>query len=152
MFALGQEERDTVFTNDTIRIHGQYNAANVVVLYESPTFTVSSDYASIISSLKSHVKAHDIDWDKKLLRQLQDRAKTPKQRIAAAQSDPQLKSRLAFRTMDLLKLGKCVVRNQANGVTEARLIHQDYQKKWWTGTRFLTLDGHLVFDIQTGAF
>jgi hypothetical protein len=150
--SLGQDERDTIFRIDTIPIHRFNEAKQLVGVYESPSFRVFVEYKSLISSLKSHIKAYDLDEDKNLLKQLKDRSKTIMQRIDAIQSNPVFKSRLAFRTMNLMKAGKCIVLNRVSGANESYLIHQDYQKKWWTGTRFLTEDGHIVLDVTTGAF
>jgi hypothetical protein len=150
--SFGQDERDTIFRNDTIAIHGLKEASEVATIYESPNFKIFADYKKLISSLKSHIKAYDIEEDKNLLKQLQHRSKTIKQRIDAVKSDPVLKSRLAFRTMDLLKTGKCIIQNRISGANESNMILQDYQKKWWTGTRFLTVDAQIVFDVTTGAF
>ena len=151
-FVFGQGDRDTLFRSDTVDISSPRDPNNTVVICENSTFKVSTDYKSLILSLKSHIKAHGIDWDKSLLKQLEDNSKTIEQRIAVVQSDPLLETRLQFRTMDLLKAGKCIVQNRTSGAKYSKLIYQDYQKNWWTGTRFLTLDGQLIFDVRTGTF
>lgn len=123
-----------------------------LILSENDSFIVYSTFALTAKNLKGFIAEYDIEEDKELQAKLFNTAKSLERNMQDIQSDPRLKGRLEFRTVDLLELGKCIVYNKIEKTYVDQVNRTKYTKDWWAGIRFRTLDNKTILDIRTGAF
>jgi hypothetical protein len=122
------------------------------ILAENDSFIIYSTFALTAKNLRDFIAEYDIKEDKELRTKLFNTAKSLERNMQDIQSDPRLKGRLEFRTVDLLEQGKCIVYNKIEKTYVSQVIRTKYTKDWWTGIRFSTLDDETILDIRTGAF
>lgn len=123
-----------------------------LILAESDSFIIYSTFALTAENLKGFIAEYDVEEDKELQTKLSNTAKSLEQNMQDIQSDPKLKGRLEFRTVDLLEQGKCIVYNKIEKTYVRQVLRRKYIKNWWTGIRFSTSDNQTIIDIRTGAF
>lgn len=123
-----------------------------LMLAENDSFIIYSTFALAAKNLKDFIAEYDIEEDKELQTKLFNTAKSLKRNMQDIQSNPRLKGRLEFRTVDLLEHGKCIVYNKIEKTYVSQVRRTRYTKDWWTGIRFSTLDNETIMDIRTGDF
>jgi hypothetical protein len=150
---FSQYNLDSTSAN-TIQLSGYVlrKKASKVKLVDTDTLIVWTSYGLVIKSLKHHIKKWEVDEDKALLKHLQSSSKSLAKKMDEINANPVLKSRLEFRTIDILRSGKCEVYNKVLKQNETQVACIDYWKKWWTGVKFLTSKNTLVIDVRTGSF
>lgn len=123
-----------------------------LILAENDSFVVYSTIALTAKNLKGFIAEYDIEEDKQLQSKLFNTAKSLEQNMLDIQSNPKLKGRLEFRTADLLEKGYCIVYNKIEKTYVSQIRRSKYNKDWWTGIRFSTINNQTIVDIRTGAF
>ena len=123
-----------------------------LILAENDSFIVYSTFALTAKNLKGFIAEYDIEEDKELQAKLFNTAKSLERNMQDIQSDPRLKGRLEFRTVDLLEQGKCIVYNKVEKTYVSQVSRTKYTKDWWTGIRFSTILNQRILDIRNGAF
>ena len=150
---FGQELTDTT-AQKSIRLLSKSDIKpnKRLILVENDSFIIYSTFDLTTKNLKSFIAEYDIEEDKELQVKLFNTAKSLERNMRNIHSDPRLKGRLEFRTIDLLEQGKCIVYNKIEKTYVSQVLRTKYSKDWWTGIKFSTLDKEKIMDIRTGAF
>jgi hypothetical protein len=150
---LGQQVTDSAYTKtisvlskDKIRLNKR------ISLLVSDSFVVYSTFDIVVDNLKKFIKEYDVEEDRELLKKFFDTSKSLEKHLQDIQNDNRLKSRLEFRTADLLENGKCIVYNKVTKTYESQVTITNYRKNWWTGKKFCSLNNQTILDIRTGAY
>jgi hypothetical protein len=123
-----------------------------IVLLTTDTFIVYSSFDIIIDNLKKFIAEYDVEEDKNLLNKFLNTSKSLEGNLQDIRKDEKLKSRLDFRTADLLECAMCVVYNKVSKSCEKQITMTTYIKNWWNGKRFSSLNNQIIMDIRTGAY
>ena len=123
-----------------------------IPLFESDTFTVYSTFDLVVTNIKKFSEEYGVEEDKLLLDKFFNTTKSFERNLQDIQNDPVLKSRLQFRTADLIQKRECLVYNKISKKFESMIFVTNYIKNWWTGLRFSTQSNQQILDLRTGAF
>lgn len=123
-----------------------------IPLFESDTFIVYSSFDLVVTNIKKHINEYEIEEDKLLLDKFVNTSKSFDRNLKAIQDDKVLKSRLDFRTAELIQQRECLVYNKIFKRFETIVFIIKYIKNWWIGIRFSTESNLQIMDIVTGAF
>ena len=123
-----------------------------IPLFESDTFTVYSTFDLVVTNIKKFIDEHEVEEDKLLLDKFFNTSKSFDRNLEDIQNDKVLKSRLDFRTAELIQRRECLVYNKISKKFEAMIFVTNYIKNWWTGIRFSTQSNQQIMDLVTGAF
>jgi hypothetical protein len=150
---FGQDLTDTA-ARKSIRLlsESDIKSDKRLILAENDSFIIYSTFALTAKNLKDFITEYDIEEDKELQTKLFNTSKSLERNMHDIQSDPRLKGRLEFRTVDLLEQGKCIVYNKMEKMYVSQVSRTKYTKNWWTGIRFSTILNQTIMDIRTGAF
>ena len=122
-----------------------------IPIFESDTFTVYSTFDLVVTNIKKHIDEYEVEEDKLLLDKFFNTSKSFDRNLKDIQDDKILKSRLDFRTAELIQRRECLVYNKMSEKFEARVFITNYLKNWWTGIRFSTESSLQIMDLVTGA-
>jgi hypothetical protein len=123
-----------------------------IPLFETDTFTVYSTFDFVVANIKRFGDEYAVEEDKLLLDKFFNTSKSLDRNLEDIQNDRVLKSRLQFRTADLIQNRECLVYNKMSKKFETMILVTNYIKNWWTGIRFSTQSNQQIMDIRTGAF
>jgi hypothetical protein len=123
-----------------------------IPIFESDTFIVYSTFDLVITNIKKHIVEHEVEEDKLLLAKFFNTSKSFDRNLKDIQDDKILKSRLDFRTAELIQRRECLVYNKMSEKFETTIFVTNYIKNWWTGIRFSTESSLQIMDLVTGAF
>jgi hypothetical protein len=105
-----------------------------------------------VTSIREHIKNFEVKDDIELLNNLLDQSNTLRLNLDAINNDIVLKSRLNFRTVELIQERKCMVYNKIEESFESVVFMTDYIQNWWSGIRISTQTNQVIIDVRTGAF
>jgi hypothetical protein len=145
--------RDTSWlTEISLRTDAFIKPKKRIPIFDSPTFSVYSTFDLVVTSIKMHIDEHDVEEDKLLLKKFFNTSKSFDRNLKDIQDDQVLKSRLAFRTVQLIQQRECLIYNKISKKFESKVIVTNYIKNWNTGIRFSTESALQIMDIITGSF
>lgn len=123
-----------------------------IPIFETDTFTVYSTFDLVVTNIKRHIDEHEVEEDSMLLAKFFNTSKSFDRNLKDIQADRILKSRLDFRTAELIQRRECLVYNKLSEKFETIVFATNYIKNWWTGIRFSTESNLQIMDLVTGAF
>lgn len=123
-----------------------------VPLFDSNSFTVYSTFDLVVTNIKKFIDEYEVVEDKLLLKKFLNTSKSFDRNLDDIQNDNLLKSRLDFRTAELIQSRGCLVYNKISKEFENMVFVVNYIKNKRTGIRFLTKTNQQIMDIETGAF
>lgn len=123
-----------------------------IPLFESDTFTVYSTFDLVVTNIKKFIDENEVEEDKILLDKFFNTSKSFDRNLTDIQNDKVLKSRLDFRTVELIQRRECLVYNKISKKFETMIFVTNYIKNWWTGIRLSTQSSLQIMDLVTGAF
>jgi hypothetical protein len=145
--------RDTSWiTQISLQPDGFIKSKRRIPLFESDTFTVYSTFDLVVTNIKKHIDEYEVEEDKLLLDKFFNTSKSFDRNLRDVQDDKVLKSRLDFRTAELIQRRECLVYNKMSKKFETILFVTNYIENWWTGIRFSTESNLQIMDLVTGAF
>src|SRR5688572_21487882 len=112
MVCFGQIH-DSTWTTE-ISLHGGefIKSKRRIPLFDSDTFTVYSNFNLLVDNIKDFINEHEVEDDRLLLDKFFNTAKSLERNLEDIQNDKILKSRLDFRTAELIQKRKCLVYNK----------------------------------------
>ena len=144
---------DTTWTSEVSLHGGKYiKPGKRIPLLESDSFTIYSSFNLLVANVKSFIDEHEIEEDILLLNCLLNTSKSLERNLEDIKNDKTLKSRLDFRTADLIQRRNCLVYNKSLKLFESMIFVTNYVKNWWTGIRFTNQADRLIMDLRTGAY
>lgn len=136
----------------SLQTDGYIKPKKRIPLFESDTFTVYSSLDLVVANIKKFNDEHEVEEDKLLLDKFFNTSKSLDRNLEDIQNDTVLKSRLQFRTAELIQNRECLVYNKISKKFETMIFVTNYIKNWWTGIRFSTQSNQHIMDLRTGAF
>ena len=145
--------RDSSWTKEVSLQTGSFiKSKKRIPLFESDTFIVYSTFNLVVTNIQKFIDEHEVQEDKLLLDKFFNTSKSFDRNLEDIQNDQVLKSRLDFRTAELIQRRECLVYNKMAKKFETMILVTNYIKNWWTGIRFSTQSNQQIMDIITGAF
>src|SRR5688500_2042562 len=74
-----------------------------IPLFESDTFDIYSSFDLVVTNIKTFIDEHEVEWDKLLLDKFFNTSKSFDKNLEDIKNDQLLKSRLDFRTAELIQ-------------------------------------------------
>jgi hypothetical protein len=147
------QSRDSSWTKEISLQTGDFiKPKKRIPIFESDTFTVYSTFDLVTTHIKKFIDEHQIKEDKILLKMFFNTSKSLDRNLEDIQNSKILKSRLDFRTAELIQRQECLIYNKKSRKFETMIFVTNYIKNWWTGIRFSTPSNQQVMDLVTGAF
>lgn len=145
--------RNTSWTKEVSLRNGDFiKSKKRIPLFDSDTFTVYSTFDLVVANIKEFIDEHEIEEDKLLLNKFFNTSESLDRNLEDIQNNKVLKTRLDFRTAELIQRRECLVYNKISKSFESMVFVTNYIKNWWTGIQFSTQANLQIMNLVTGAF
>lgn len=150
----GQMFPDTLIYGDTIYLADSAilnSNSKIIVFFDNEKYSVFSSQNLLLINLKKWIKKYDIDWDKDLLKLLENENKDI---IYIDSLDYTLlqKSRIEFRWANLMENKKCLIYNKGNKLLEKKIRIEHFLERNNKGENYKLLNEDLILKLYTSSF
>ncbi|NLE62845.1 MAG: hypothetical protein GX612_03290 [Bacteroidales bacterium] len=150
----GQMFPDTLIYGDTIYLADSAilnSNSKIIVFYDNEKYSIFSSQNLLLINLKKWIKKYDIDWDKDLLKLLENENKDI---IYLDSLDYTLKqkSRLVYRWADLMENKKCLIYNKETKILEKKIRIEHFLERNYEGKNYKLLNEDLILKLYTGVY
>lgn len=150
----GQMFPDTLIYGDTIYLADSAilnSNSKIIIFYDDEKYCVFSTQNLLLINLKKWIKKYDIDWDKDLLKLLENENKDIIY-LNSLEDSLQQKSRLVFRWADLMENKKCLIYNKETKILEKKIRIEHFLERNNKGKNYKLLNDDLILKLYTGSY